>query len=117
MGLNYDSSYNNVITNTAITNEVSCKYFDISEEQGAALISLEPVNEMMISSWHGDAGEAFRELASTIENELLRTIRFDYSAGDIAKKQAEDFDTVDGESSDALNVNVDSAGSSDGNGG
>lgn len=118
MGLNYDSSYNNVITNMSITNEVSGKYFELAEGQGAALISLEPINELMISSWHGEAGEAFRELASTIESELLSTIRFDYSAGDISGQQVDDFNTTDEESTDALNVTATPAGSSsDENGG
>lgn len=107
------ASYNNVLTNMAITREVSGIYFDLSHEQSMALGNLAYTNEIMINTWDGEAGVSFQGLASTIENELLRTIRYDVNSAEVTSQQADNFENLDEDRANSINVNTASDSSSE----
>ena len=99
-------SFRDVITDTSVTNYVSGMYIDLSEEESKTLESLYDTNDKMINYWLCDSALTMQNALSTVENQLIRVLRYTSNSGDVtsaANKNASDAD-VDRKKSITINT-------------
>ena len=97
-------TYSDIITNYDVTWDCMLKHMQISEEETKYLKELGDKNRELMDRWYGVAGDAFQQMASTIEVQMGDTIVFSDNCAIGNQMLITNFTTADESRSEALKV-------------
>lgn len=100
------STYTDVIMNYETTSGCMLDHIQISEEETKYLKKLGDKNKELMNDWFGVAGDAFQQMASTIEVQMGDAIVFSDNCAVGNDQLITNFSTGDGSRSESLDVQV-----------
>lgn len=98
------NSYNDVITNLDVSITSISSYKEINDEEKVMLENVYNINDIVINNWLGLAGDTFKELAGTIELDLMNTISFTGNCYDTTTGVVGNASRIDNDVADMLDV-------------
>lgn len=71
----------NVLNDTQVTTAANLLYTETHEEQTGVNTTIEGVNDALMNSWHGVAGDAFMCMANVVEDTMRASMGFTDNCG------------------------------------
>ncbi|MBQ7658346.1 MAG: hypothetical protein IJS16_05125 [Butyrivibrio sp.] len=99
-------SYNDIITDMTVTDYIAGIYYEMTDEEKTLFQDIYNRNDLMISNWLGIAGDAFKEMAGTIELELEDVLRFTGNCYETTDKSLLNASRIDNDVADSIVVNI-----------
>lgn len=93
-----------IVNNALITNNAHVEYEGVFEEETGAYKELESINNKLAFSWYGEAGDAFADMALSVETNMKDSMQFSNNSSMATEDVADNFVKLDGDRKDSLEI-------------